>query len=81
MIVSLWEWTVTRDADGGSVGVSGTRHGAMAALAKALVQAGRPRTGRVVPVILAGSIHQPSYYLRGFVRDTADYDGTVIRWS
>ena len=81
MLVPLWEWTVTRDADGSSAGVSRTRHGAMEALAKALIEAGRPRSGRVMPVILAEGVHRPAHYLRGVVRDTAVYDGTVIRWS
>lgn len=38
MTAALWEWSVTRDTDGGCVGVSATRHGAMEALAKALVR-------------------------------------------
>lgn len=41
MITSLWEWSIRRDANGSSAGISRTRHGAMQALAKTLIQAGR----------------------------------------
>ena len=34
MIVRLWEWDVARDAQGASVGLSDTRHGAMEALSE-----------------------------------------------
>jgi hypothetical protein len=61
--------------------MSMTLSGAMEALAKALVQAGRPRTGRVVPVTLSRPVHEPSRYLRGTPERTAVYDGEVIRWS
>jgi hypothetical protein len=81
MRISLWEWVVARDERGGSVGISETCHGAMDALAKALVQAGRPRSGRVTPVILTSPVQEPSHYLRGLTKHTAVYDGEVIRWS
>jgi hypothetical protein len=80
MLIPLWEWSVTRDADGGSVGVSMTRHGAMEALAKALIRAGSPRSGQVVPIILTNPVQKPSYYLRGWPQHTAIYDGQVLHW-
>jgi hypothetical protein len=80
VIVRLWEWDVARDAQGGSVGLSDTRHGAMEALSRALVQAGRPTHGRVVPVTLRRPTHEPAYYLRGGPERTAEFDGEVIRW-
>lgn len=69
-----------RDAESGPVGVSMSRHGAMEALAKALVGAGRPNRGQVVPMILAEPVQQPSYYLRGWPQHTAIYDGQVLQW-
>jgi hypothetical protein len=80
MTVALWEWSVTRDATGGSVGVSMTRHGAMEALAKALVGAGRPNRGQVVPMILTRPVQEPPYYLRFWPQHTAVYDGQVLQW-
>ena len=80
MTAALWEWSVARDTDGGCVGVSATRHGAMEALAKALVRAGRPKTGQVVPVLLAEPLHSPSYYLRGWPTHRAVFDGMVLQW-
>lgn len=80
MFAQIWEWEVVRDADGGSAGISMTRHGAMEALAKALVQRGRPTRGRVVPVLLSRPVHEPSCYLRGVPERTAVYDGMAIRW-
>jgi hypothetical protein len=81
VFVRLWEWDVARDAQGGSVGLSGSRHGAMLALSKALIQAGRPTRGRVMPVTLRRPAHEPAYYLRGVPERTAEYDGEVIRWA
>lgn len=80
MIASLWEWSIPRDALGASAGVSMTRHGAMEALAKALIGGERPRSGQVVPLILAESPHRPLRYLRGWPKHTAVYDGRVIEW-
>jgi hypothetical protein len=65
VFAQLWEWEVARDAEGGSAGISMTRHGAMEALAKALVRRGRPTRGQVVPVILSRPVHEPSRHLRG----------------
>ena len=76
----MWEWVTGRDAHGGWTGVSMTCHGAMEALARTLIQAGRPRSGHVVPVTLAQPVHRPPYYLRGIVNRTAVYDGEVIEW-
>lgn len=80
MRVPLWEWVVEQDEHGGSAGISGTCHGAMDALAKSLVRAGRPRSGRVLPVILTDPIQEQPHYLRGFTRCSAFYDGKVIQW-
>jgi hypothetical protein len=80
MTVSLWEWAVTRDEQGGSAGVSMTRHGAMQALTMALVRAGRPRSGHVVPVLLARPVNCSPYYLRGPLAETAVFDGEAVRW-
>ena len=61
-------------------GISMTHHGAMEALAKALVRRGRPTRGRVVPVILSRPVHEPSRYLRVLPERTAVFDGAVIQW-
>lgn len=81
MITSLWEWSIRRDANGSSAGISRTRHGAMQALAKTLIQAGRPRHGQVIPVLLADPLHDAPRYLRGQPAHTAIYDGRVLRWQ
>jgi hypothetical protein len=80
VITPLWEWSVTRDAEGGSAGLSATRHAAMEALAKALIRGGRPRRGRVTQVFLTEPVHQASHYLRGWPKHIAVYDGRVLRW-
>ena len=80
MRVRLWEWVVEQDQHGGSAGISGTCHGAMEALAKTLVQAGRPRSGRITPVVHINPIHDETYYLRGITKYTAVYDGQIIQW-
>jgi hypothetical protein len=79
--VRLWEWVVEQDEQGGSAGISGTCHGAMEAMAKTLIRAGRPRRGQVTPVILTNSVQEQPHYLRGLTRHTAVYDGNVIQWS
>lgn len=81
MIVPLWEWSVTRDAQGGTIGISSTQQEAMEALAKALTSAGRPRRGHVVPIILASPVQAPAYYLRFWPQRTAIYDGRELRWQ
>jgi hypothetical protein len=80
VIIRMWEWDVARDAHGGSVGLSGTRHGAMEALSRALLQAGRPTRGRIVPVTLRRPAHEPAYYMRGIPVRIAVFDGQVIQW-
>lgn len=80
MNISLWEWTVSRGTKAGPVGVSMTRHGAMEALAKALVGGRRPSMGQVVPMILAQPGQQQSFYVRGWPAHTAVYDGQVLKW-
>jgi hypothetical protein len=52
----------------------------MEALAKALVRDGRPRTGQVIPVLLAERLHGEPYYLRDQPQHTAVYDGQVVQW-
>jgi hypothetical protein len=81
VIVPLWEWAVNRELREGPVGVCMTQHGAMEALSKALIAAGRPSRGRVAQVKLIRPVHMDPSYLRGFPARTAVYDGTVIRWS
>lgn len=78
--VPMWEWVVARDADGGSAGVCQTRHAAMLAMTRALLQARGPRTGHVTKVIFTSPLHRQPYYVRGFPQLTAEYDGTAIRW-
>ena len=80
MFVRLWEGDVTRDAQGGSVGLSDSRHSAMEALSRALIQADRPTSGRVVPVTLRRPAHEPAYYMRGIPVRIAVFDGQVIQW-
>jgi hypothetical protein len=78
--IPLWEWAVTRDAQGGSVGLCMTRHRAMEALSRALIAAGRPASGRVAQVKLIRPADGEPTYLRGFPERKAVYDGTVIQW-
>jgi hypothetical protein len=79
--VPVWEWVVERDEQGGSAGISGTCHGAMDALTKTLIRAGRPRSGRIRPAVLTRPMHDQPHYLRGLTRYTAVYDGEAIKWS
>ena len=81
MPIPLWEWVVARDAQGGSAGLCMTRHGAMEALSRALVAAGRPSRGTVAQVKLIRPADDEPGYLRGFPERTAVYDGGVIQWS
>ena len=53
----------------------------MQALAKTLIQAGAPRHGHVVPVLLAAPLHDTPGYLRGQPAHTAVYGGQVLRWQ
>lgn len=81
MRIPLWEWGVARDMRSNPVGVSGTRHGAMAALSRALVQAGQPARGNVVPVVLIDAAGSEPHYFRFPALSTAIYDRDVIRWD
>jgi hypothetical protein len=78
LVIALWEWV--RDAPVGSVGVSRTQHGAMEALSRALIAAGRPSRGRVAQIKLIRPVYGEPGYLRGFPERTAIYDGTAIQW-
>lgn len=80
MTIPLWEWTVARDSRGGSGGVCMTRHGAMEALSKALIAAGRPISGQVAQLELIRPVHDGPIDPRGLPARTAVYDGTVIQW-
>jgi hypothetical protein len=81
VVVPMWEWAVSRDSQGGALGVSMTRHAAMEALSKALIAAGHPSCGRVAQIKLIRPIDGDPAYLRGFPERTASYDGTVTQWS
>jgi hypothetical protein len=78
--VPLWEWQVARGARCSPVGLSGTRHGAMAALSRALIEAGRPGRGSIVPVVLVDSMYTEPYYQRFPVISVAVYEQGAIRW-
>jgi hypothetical protein len=58
-----------------------TEHGAMAALSRALIKAGRPAQGVVAPLDLVDSITTEDYYDRYPAIHTADYAQGVIRWT
>jgi hypothetical protein len=81
MRIPLWEWAITQDARDHPVGVSMTEHGAMSALSRALVKAGRPALGTVAPLDLVGSISTGNYYDRYPAVHTAEYSQGVIRWT
>jgi hypothetical protein len=80
VIAQLWEWSVLREERNRPVGVCGTEHAAMEALAKALVAGGRPAQGHVAQVTLVRPVHTDSLYVREPPQRTAIYDGTVIQW-
>jgi len=80
--VELWEWGVCQDDRKNPVGVCMTRHGAMAALSRALLAAGQPGHGGVGPVMLLDTApHSDIHYLRFPVMNIAVYDQGVIRWE
>jgi hypothetical protein len=58
-----------------------TRHGAMQALAKALIEAGQPGQGRIVPLLLTDPGNAQPRYLRLPTWHTATYDGGTIQWG
>ena len=78
--VRLWEWVVDQETGCTRSGVSGTRQRAMAALSQALITAGAPTSGRVVPMALVDGACGVSY-LRMAPVLTADCHEGVIRWS
>jgi hypothetical protein len=63
------------------VGVSHTWRGAIQAMTRSLTDAGRPRTGHIVPVLLTEPAHKPPYYLRGKPENTAVFDGKAVQWT
>jgi hypothetical protein len=75
----IWEWEVDRGANSSPVGISGTRHRAMAALSQTLIAVGGPASGHVVPIVLVDGACEVSY-LRLGPPLTADHDSGVIRW-
>jgi hypothetical protein len=77
----LWEWGVRRAMRSNPVGVSMTRHGAMAALSRALVESGQPGRGSVGPVILVREAQSGSHYLRLPVTNAAVCEQGVVRWD
>lgn len=81
MIAQLWEWAVVREARNRPVGVCRTEDAAMTALSQALIAAGRPGRGQVVPVALARSARVDTLYEREPPERTAVYDGSVISWT
>jgi hypothetical protein len=81
MRIPLWEWGVTRETRSNPVGVSMTRHGAMTALSRALVEVGRPARGSVAPIVLIGTAQSAACYQRLPAAQTATYDEGTIRWS
>jgi hypothetical protein len=82
VIAQLWEWSVLRPQHvrNSPVGVCRTAPAAMQALSKALIAAGRPARGQVVPAVLVRPVHKDASYERGAPERTAIYDGTVIVW-
>jgi hypothetical protein len=80
VLPQFWEWFVLREARNRPVGLCGTEHAAMQALAKALVAAGQPARGHVVQVTLIRPVQAESSYVRERPERTAVYDGTVIQW-
>lgn len=75
----IWEWATDRGVDDAALGVSGTRHGAMAALSRTLVKAEGPASGHVVSVALVDG-RSGFGYLRLNPALTANYENHVIRW-
>jgi hypothetical protein len=80
VLAQLWEWVVLREPRNHPVGVSRTEHGAMEALAKELVAAGRPARGLVAQVRLVRPVQAESAYVREPPKRTAEYDGVVLHW-
>lgn len=80
VLAQLWEWVVLQEPRNNPVGVSKTEHGAMEALSRALVAAGRPARGQVAQVTLIRPVQADPSYLRQPPERTAKYDGAVLHW-
>jgi hypothetical protein len=80
VIAQLWEWSVLREERNRPVGLRGTKHAAMEALARALVAGGRPARGQVGQVTLVRPVQTDARYIREPPQRTAIYDGQVIQW-
>lgn len=70
-----------RDERNRPVGLCGTEHGAMTALSKALIAAGRPARGQIGQVTLVRPVQRDALYVREPPGRTARYDGSVIAWT
>jgi hypothetical protein len=81
MVVEMWEWAVMRDTRRNPVGVCRTRERAMAALADALVESGRPGRGTVARILLINEAWSDAHYDRFPVTAIAVYDQSTIRWE
>jgi hypothetical protein len=81
VIVQLWEWVRTRDQQGCSAGVCESRERAVAALAAALADSGRPGRGTVGPVGLVNGVHSGAHYLRLPVTDIAVFEQGRLWWE
>jgi hypothetical protein len=77
----LWEWAVDRGAADAPTGVCGTRDRAMEALARSLVEAGEPASGRVVPVALVDGVYGCFYRRYRVLEVRAYYERGVISWK
>jgi hypothetical protein len=80
MHVPMWEWLVSGGARDGTTGLSGTRHGAMDALSRTLIEGHGNAIGYVAPIVLMTGV-SGSFYMRGNALDKASYDSGVIRWE
>ena len=77
----MWEWGVMSGGRSNPVGLSMTRHGAMAALSRALIATGRPTRGSVVLLVWTDISQSGPHYLRLPVKHTATHEQGVIWWS
>lgn len=80
MLGNLWEWIAVTPGQSDTVGISGTRHGAMEALSQSLVATSSIAHGQVIPIKLMDGI-RGLYYLRDAPLCTAAYDGQSILWT
>ena len=80
MGVPMWEWLIAGGACDGTSGLSMTRHGAMDALSRTLIEGRSNAIGRVTRIVLEDGISGP-FYVRGQSSHTASYDSGVIKWT